>query len=83
MTTATLIVLVAFDRSVDGRLRPAFEPIAFETELHALRVAQALGGLYDGVVVRSRDNDLDAGKYHPPSILFQSGDIPDYDPTLL
>ena len=39
-----LIVVLAFDRSEDGELGPAFDPIQFDSEERAIRQAKAIAG---------------------------------------
>ncbi|MDX3929081.1 MAG: hypothetical protein QHC90_25185 [Shinella sp.] len=78
-TQRKLIVLAAFDRNEDGDLMPAFEPRQVDGEERAKREARILANRHAGVVAWSRDADPQIGEYGPPTILFQSGDIPDLE----
>ncbi|KNY18245.1 hypothetical protein AKG11_03685 [Shinella sp. SUS2] len=77
--TGKLIVLAAYSKTDDGDLLPAFEPRQIETEEKAMRIARTMAGEYAGVIAWSRDADIALGDYGPPTILFQSGDLPDME----
>jgi hypothetical protein len=74
-----LIVLSAFNRDEDGRLVPAFEPRQMKGEDTAVYVAQTLVNDYAGVVVWSREANVTVGEQGPSVILFQSGQVPEFD----
>jgi hypothetical protein len=76
---AKLIVLMAFDRNVEGSLLPAFEPRQCDTEERAKREAQVLADRHSGVIAWSRTASPDIGEYGPPEILFTSGDVPEME----
>lgn len=77
MSTGKLVVLAAFNKTDDGDLVSAFEPRQFDTEERAVREAKVLAGSHAGVMAWSRDADPALGEYGPPTILFQSGELPD------
>ncbi len=74
-----LIVVVAFKRTDDGQLVPAYDPMQFDTEDDAIRMARTLAGSCAGVLAWSREADPDTGPYGQPTILFQSGDVADME----
>jgi hypothetical protein len=74
-----LIVLLAFDKSEDGELLPAFEPREMRDEGTAIRTAKDLARRHVGVITWSRSADLVMGEFGPPVVLFQQGDVPDLD----
>lgn len=76
---AKLIVVMAFDRNEDGELVTVFGPQDFPTEDRAIRAAEAMAGYNVGVIAWSRDADTDIGEYGEPTILFQSGAVPDME----
>lgn len=78
-TKGKLIVLAAFVKNDDGELVPAFEPRQVDTEERAKREARMMADQYAGVVAWSRDADPSIGEYGPPVILFQAGEIPEFD----
>lgn len=71
-----LVVVVAFDRSEDGELFPAFGPVDQQSEDRAIRTAKALASQHVGVIAWSRDADPALGDYGPPSLLFTHGEVP-------
>ena len=73
------IVLAAFDRNDEGELVPAFEPRQVDSEERAKREARMMADSHAGVVAWSRDADPLIGEYGPPTILYQSGEIPDFE----
>lgn len=77
--TGKLVVLAAFTKNDDGDLVPAFEPRQIDTEARAVREAKLMAGQYAGVMAWSRDADPALGEYGPPTILFQSGELPDLE----
>ncbi|MDB5537425.1 hypothetical protein ABIB57_001677 [Devosia sp. UYZn731] len=74
-----LIVLLAFDRSEDGELLPAFEPREMRDEGTAIRTAKEMARRHVGVIAWSRSADLLLGEFGPPVVLYQEGDVPDLD----
>ncbi|MBZ9605238.1 hypothetical protein [Phyllobacterium chamaecytisi] len=76
---ARLIVVVAFSRADNGQLVPAYDPMQFETPEEATRMARYLAVKCAGVLAWVRDAQPDAGGYGPPTILFQSGDVPELE----
>ncbi|MDB5531388.1 MAG: hypothetical protein JWR51_4491 [Devosia sp.] len=74
-----LIVLLAFDRSEDGELLPAFEPREMRDEGTAIRTAKEMARRHVGVIAWSRSADLLLGEFGPPVVLYQDGDVPDLD----
>lgn len=77
--TGKLIVLAAYTKTDDGGLLPAFEPRQIDSEEKAKRLARAMAAEYAGVIAWSRDADPALGDYGPPTILFQSGELPDLE----
>ena len=76
---ARLIVVVAFSRADNGQLVPAYDPMQFDTPEDATRMARYLAGKCVGVLAWVRDVQPDVGGYGQPTILFQSGDVPDLE----
>ena len=74
-----LIVLLAFDKSEDGELLPAFEPREMRDEGTAIRTAKEMARRHVGVITWSRSADLVMGEFGPPVVLYQQGDVPDLD----
>ncbi|WP_375451063.1 hypothetical protein [uncultured Devosia sp.] len=74
-----LIVLLAFDRSEDGELSPAFEPREMRDEGTAIRTAKEMAQRHVGVIAWSRSADLVMGEFGPPVVLYQHGDVPDLE----
>ncbi len=74
-----LIMLNAYNRSDDGQLVPAFEPRQMKREETAVYIAQTLVNDYAGVVVWSREAEPAVGEYGPSIILFQCGQVPEFD----
>lgn len=70
---------MAFFRSDDGELVPAFDAAEFDSEEQALRTARQLAGNYVGVIVWSREAEPGMDGYRSPTALFQSGEIPDLE----
>ncbi|MDR6635524.1 hypothetical protein J2X72_004338 [Phyllobacterium sp. 1468] len=76
---AHLIVVVAFSRADNGLLVPAYDPMQFDTPEEATRMARYLAVKCAGVLAWIRDAQPEAGGYGSPTILFQSGDVPDLE----
>jgi hypothetical protein len=74
-----LIVLLAFDRSEDGELTPAFEPREMRDEGTAIRTAKEMARRHVGVIAWSRSADLLLGEFGAPVVLYQQGDVPDLE----
>jgi hypothetical protein len=74
-----LIVLSAFNRDDYGKLVPAFEPRQMKGEDTAVYVAQTLVNDYAGVVVWCREGNVAIGEQGPSVILFQSGQVPEFN----
>ncbi|MBO9099746.1 MULTISPECIES: hypothetical protein [Rhizobium] len=74
-----MIVVTAFDRDADGRLEPAFGPRQMETEESAVYAAQTLINDHAGVVAWSREANPAVGEEGPTIILYQHGQIPEFD----
>ena len=79
MTPARLIVVGAYTRTDGGKLVPAYDPMQSNTEEDAMHMARYLAASCAGVLAWSRDADADTGTYGPPTILFQSGDVPEME----
>ncbi len=78
-TEGKLIVLAAFIKNDDGELVPAFDPRQVDSEDRAKRDASSMAMHYAGVVAWSREADPSIGEYGSPTIIFQSGEIPNLD----
>ncbi len=74
-----LIVVIAFNKNLNGDLGATFGPMEMPTEERAIRTAQGLASSYAGVVAWSRTADLAYGEYGPPTILYHRGDIPEME----
>ncbi|SFJ54528.1 hypothetical protein SAMN04515648_4524 [Phyllobacterium sp. CL33Tsu] len=79
MDPVRLVVVMAFDRSNEGDIVPAFEAMQFDSEDRAMRSASELAGKHIGVLAWARDAEPDVGEYGPPVVLFQSGLVPDME----
>ena len=79
MDPVRLIVVMAFDRSDEGELVPAFDAAQFDSEDRAMRSARELADKHVGVLAWSREVEPDIGEYGPPTVLFQSGEVPDME----
>ncbi len=79
MDPVRLIVVMAFDRSDEGELSPAFEAMQFEVEDRAIRTAKDMAGKHAGVIAWAREAQPDVGEYGPPTVLFQSGEVPEME----
>lgn len=71
-----LIVLAVFNRNESGELVATLDPRQFETVDQALQAARVIADRHTGVIVWMREVDPYLGGYGPPTILFQSGDLP-------
>ena len=74
-----IIVVMAFDPDDEGIMQTAFGPQDFQSEERAVRAAQALAGKHKGVIAWSRVADVELGEYGAPTVLFQSGEVPDME----
>ncbi|WP_160008433.1 hypothetical protein [Rhizobium sp. 18055] len=74
-----LIVLSAFNIDDQGMLVHAFEPRRMKGEDTAVYVAETMVNDYAGVVVWSREANVAIGEQGPSIILFQSGQVPEFD----
>ncbi len=79
MDPVRLIVVMAFDRSDEGELVPAFEAVQFDVEERAVRTSRDLAPKHVGVIAWVREAEPDVGEYGPPTILFQSGEVPEME----
>jgi hypothetical protein len=76
---ARLIVVVAFSRADNDELVPAYDPMQFDTPEDAVRMARYLAAKCAGVLAWSREVQPDIGAYGPPTMLFQSGEVPEME----
>jgi hypothetical protein len=74
-----LVVVVAFSRADNGELVPAYDPMQFDTPEDATRMARYLAAKCAGVLAWSREGQPVIGESGPPTILFQSGDVPELE----
>lgn len=74
-----MIIVTAFDRDADGGFVPAFGPREMQTEESAIYAAQTLINDHAGVVAWSREANPAVGEEGPTIILFQYGQIPEFD----
>jgi hypothetical protein len=74
-----LIVVEAFDRNKAGDFIPAFEPRHMPNEEAAVYQAQTLINDHDGVVAWMREGQPAIGEEGPTIILFQHGQIPEFE----
>lgn len=74
-----MIVVTAFDRDTKGNLLTAFGPRHMETEESAIYTAQTLINDHAGVVAWSREANPAVGEEGPTIILYQHGQIPEFD----
>lgn len=70
---------MAFERDEDGELRPAFNAQEMPSEFAAINRAKLMAKSYAGVIAWSRPAKPDVGEFGEPTVLFQSGDVPDLD----
>lgn len=76
MARITYFVVLAFDGSEKGRLKPC-EPIAPQTAAAARRIAERLREEKAGVVAFSRTGNPDLGDWAEAEILARYGALPD------
>ena len=74
-----LIVLMAFDKTEDGELLPAFEAREMPDERRAIQTAKELSRRHDGVIAWSRDANPALGEFGISEELYRAGEIPDLD----
>jgi len=74
-----LIVLMAFDKSEDGELLPAFEAREMPDERRAISTAKEMARRHTGVIAWMRDANPAVGEFGPSEELYRSGEIPDLD----
>lgn len=79
MNKGKLIVLAAFNRNEEGELVSAFDPRQVETEDRAKRDGRMMADQHVGVVAWTREADPAIGEYGPPVIIFQSGEVPEFE----
>jgi hypothetical protein len=79
MDPVRLIVVMAFDRSDEGEIVPAFEAMQFDSEDRAMRSARELASKHVGVLAWAREAEPDIGEYGPPTVLFQAGEVPEME----
>lgn len=77
--STTLHVLMAFERSEDGELRPAFEAQQMPSEHAAITRAKLMSRSYAGVIAWSRPAKPDEGEFGEPVVLYRHGDVPDME----
>lgn len=74
-----LIVVLAFNRGDDGELHPAFDPREMQNEGAAIRLAKMIEDQHAGVIAWWRAVEPNVGEYGPPTVLYQSGEIPEME----
>jgi hypothetical protein len=74
-----MIVVSAFDRGPDGTLTIGFGPRQMTSEETAIYAAQTLINDHVGVVAWSREANTAVGEEGPTIILYQHGEIPEFD----
>jgi hypothetical protein len=74
-----MIVVTAFDRDAEGNFKAVFGPRQMETEESAIYTAQTLINDHAGVVAWSREANPAVGEEGPTIILYQHGQIPEFD----
>nr|WP_271894210.1 hypothetical protein [Phyllobacterium sp. IY22] len=72
-------MVIAFSRADNAQLVPAYDPMQFDTSEDATRMARYLAVKCAGVLAWSREAQPAIGEYGPPTILFQSGDVPELE----
>lgn len=70
---------MAFDKSDDGELIPAFEAREMPDERRAIQTAKELSHRHDGVIAWARDANPALGEFGVSEELFRAGEIPDLD----
>ena len=76
---ARLIVVVAFSRADSDELVQTYDPMQFDTAEGAVRMVRYLTGERAGVLAWSREVQPDIAAYGPPTVLFQSGEVPEME----
>jgi hypothetical protein len=71
--------LMAFDKSEDDELLPAFEAREMPDERRAIQTAKELAHRHDGVIAWARDANPALGEFGVSEEQFRSNDIPDLD----
>lgn len=71
------LVVMAFDKADNGDIVPAFDAVRFNDRERALSSARNLAGQHVGILVLSWEAEPDIGEYGPPTVLFQSGEVPE------
>lgn len=77
--STTLVVVMAFEKTEDGDLRPAFEAQQASSEHSAIQRAKLMSRSYAGVIAWKRPADPDRGDFGEPEILWQHGEVPDLE----
>jgi hypothetical protein len=76
---ARLIVVVAFSRTDNDKLVPTCDPMQFDTPEGAVRMARYLTAECAGVLAWSREAQPDIAAFCPPTVRFQSGEVPEME----
>ena len=76
---ARLIVVVAFSSADSDELVQTYDPMQFDTPEGAVRKARYLTAECAGVLAWSREVQPDIAAYGPPTVLFQSGEVPEME----
>ncbi|MFG1465231.1 hypothetical protein V5F77_20315 [Xanthobacter sp. DSM 24535] len=76
MAHVTYYVVLVFDRSDKGRLRPR-DPIAPQSKAGARRLACRLSQEAAGVLAFSRTGNIDMGDWQDAVIIYRKGDLPE------
>lgn len=77
--STTLVVVMAFEKTEDGELRPAFEAQQAPSEHSAIQRAKLMSRSYVGVIAWKRPADPDRGDFGEPEVLWQHGEVPDLE----
>lgn len=77
--STTLVVVMAFERTEDGELRPAIEAQQAPSEHSAIQRAKLMSRSYAGVIAWKRPADPDRGDFGEPEVLWQHGELPDLE----
>ncbi len=73
-----LIVVVALSRADNGELVPAYNPMQLNSEEDAVSMARYLARQHAGVLAWTFEEQSGTGEYGPPTVLFQSGEVPTF-----
>ena len=76
---ARLIVVVAFSRADNDKLVQAYDSMQFDTAEGAVRMARYLTAECAGVLAWRREVQPDIAAYGPPTVRFQSGEVPEME----